>query len=572
MSQREELNELFAEEWEFRIREDPILATRSGDHRYNHCLPAVSESDFTRREATTRSFLARLHAIDPQTLQNGDALNYTLFERTLQDILEGYRFQMYRMPISRLSGPHTNLPDLLEVTPFKHLADYEAYLARLQAIGPYIAQNIDLLRGGMKTGFVPALAAIQGIDDALAVHLPADPTASLFYKPFKCFPGGILPPETYQLSIAGQKVIRDVVIPAFQELRSFLVQEYMPACPTEISITAIPNGGAYYDYCVRRFTSLDLTPEQVHATGVKEVQRIHAEMEAIIRQTGVCVEDGVVDFRAFLEYLRVEPKFYVSTPTELLEKVALILKRMDGELPRLFKTLPRTPYGIRETPAFIAPRSTSAYYFLPSGDLSTAGYYYVNTYNLSSRPLYEYEALSFHEAVPGHHLQFAIQMELSENPAFRRFIDMTAFIEGWALYAERLGLEVGFYTDPFSNFGRLIFEMWRACRLVVDTGMHALGWTRQQAIDYLEANTALSHLNIVNEIDRYIAWPGQALAYKSGELAIRSMRREAETTLGSRFDVREFHDFLLKEGALPLEILSVRIRDWLQTCVGEEDR
>jgi uncharacterized protein (DUF885 family) len=405
---------------------------------------------------------------------------------------------------------------------------------------------------------------MQGIDEALKVHLPSTPTASPFYKPFEHFPAAMSAKEINQLITEGQVVVQNEVIPAFQSLYDFIVQEYLSSCRTEIGAAALPNGRAFYDYCVRRFTTLDLTPEQVHATGLDEVRRIRTEMEAVIRETGIHVKDGAVDFPAFLDYLRTEARFFVSTPAALLEKVALILKRMDGELPRLFKTLPRTPYGIRETPAFIAPRSTTAYYFLPSGDLSTAGFYYVNTYDLSSRPLYEYEALSFHEAVPGHHLQLALQMEMSETPAFRRFLDMTAFIEGWALYAERLGLEVGFYADPFSDFGRLIFEMWRACRLVVDTGMHALGWTRQQAIDYMAANTALSQLNIINEIDRYIAWPGQALAYKVGELAIRAYRRQAEDTLGSRFDVREFHDILLKEGPLPLDILETRIKDWLE--------
>jgi len=563
MNQIETLKALFAEEWEIRIQEDPILATRIGDHRYNDRLPALSEVDFTRREAATRSFLERLHATDLESLPPDEGLNYTLFERSLQNTLTEYSFQLYRMPLTKLTGPHSDLPDLLEVTPFNNLADYETYLKRLQAIPNYLSQYIDLLRSGMKTGFVPALVAMQGIEDALVVHLPATPSASPFYKPFEHFPSGVSPVDKKQLIETGQTVIQNKVFPAFQALYDFIIREYLPSCRTEISATSLPDGRSYYDYCVLRFTSLKLTPEQVHTTGLAEVRRIRDEMDTVIRQTDIHVEDGVVDFKAFLEYLRTEPKFYVTTPAELLEKVALILKRMDGELPRLFKTLPRTPYGIRETPAFIAPRSTTAYYFLPSGDLSTAGFYYVNTYDLGSRPLYEYEALSFHEAVPGHHLQIALQMEMGNTPDFRRFLDMTAFIEGWALYSERLGLEVGFYTDPFSNFGRLIFEMWRACRLVVDTGMHALGWTRQQAIDYMVANTALSHLNIVNEIDRYIAWPGQSLAYKIGELAIRGYRQQAEDTLGSRFDLREFHDILLKEGPLPLDILETRIRDWI---------
>jgi uncharacterized protein (DUF885 family) len=298
----------------------------------------------------------------------------------------------------------------------------------------------------------------------------------------------------------------------------------------------------------------------VHATGLAEVQRIHAEMQALIDKVGF---QG--SFQDFIGFLRTDPRFYVDTPEALLKEVAFVLKKIDGELPRLFKTLPRMPYGIRPIPEFSAPGNTTAYYFPPSGDGSRAGIYYVNTYDLKSRPLYEIEALSLHEAVPGHHLQIALQQELEGLPNFRRFGGFVAFVEGWALYAERLGLEVGFYQDPFSDFGRLTYEMWRACRLVVDTGMHALGWSRQQAIDFMTENTASTLLNIVNEVDRYISWPGQALAYKIGELKIRELRAQAEQALGQEFNLPQFHSLILSGGALPLDILEGRVYSWLKS-------
>jgi uncharacterized protein (DUF885 family) len=326
----------------------------------------------------------------------------------------------------------------------------------------------------------------------------------------------------------------------------------------------MPNGRAYYRFCVEKFTTLPLSPEEVHNTGLSEVHRILAEMDEIRKQVKF---KG--DFAAFLEHLRTDPKHYATTPEQLLKETSFTLKRMDGLLPQLFKTLPRTPYGIREVPAYIAPQTTSAYYMLPAGDGTKAGFYYVNTYQLNSRPLYGVQALSLHEAVPGHHLQLALQQEMQDTPEFRKFSRFTAFIEGWALYAERLGLEVGFYEDPYDDFGRLTYEIWRACRLVVDTGIHYLGWTREQAIQFMEENSGLSKHNIRAEVDRYIAWPGQALAYKIGELKIRELRKKAEQTLGDRFDIREFHDVVLRSGAIPLESLEHNVDEYIETGVAK---
>ncbi len=347
-------------------------------------------------------------------------------------------------------------------------------------------------------------------------------------------------------------------MPGYASLRDFLEKEYIPNCRESIAASDLPGGREYYRQCIRHFTSLDLSPEEIHRVGLDHVVRIQAEMLAVCKQLGY-----ESDLDALMQFMRTDPRFYAASPQELLEKTSLVLKRMDGELPGLFKTLPRLPYGIREIPAYSAPGSTTAYYQPGAGDGSRAGNYYVNTYDLKSRPFYEIEALSFHEAVPGHHLQLALQQEL-DLPPFRRFNGFTSFVEGWALYAERLGLEVGFYTDPYSDFGRLSYAMWRACRLVVDTGMHALGWSRQRAIDFMAAYTSLSMLNITNEVDRYIAWPGQALAYKIGEIKIRELRSRAEETLGKKFDRREFHEVVLRNGAVPLDILESQVEVWIQ--------
>jgi uncharacterized protein (DUF885 family) len=396
------------------------------------------------------------------------------------------------------------------------------------------------------------------LDKQLKAQMVTDPTVSALYQPFKHFPPQIIESDRKKLSEAAQKAILDSVVAGYQAILQFLKQEYLPAARESIATTDLPNGEAFYAHRIYYFTSLHLTAKQVHQTGLDEVKRIRAEMEAVIKKTGW--KGTMPDF---LKFLRTDLRFYVTTPEALLEKTAFVLKRMDGELPRLFKTLPRMPYGIRAVPDYAAEGETSAYYSPGLGDGTRAGVYYVNTYDLASRPLYEIEALSLHEAVPGHHLQLALQAELADLPMFRRYTGYNSYVEGWALYSERLGLEVGFYTDPYSNFGRLSYEMWRACRLVVDTGMHALGWTRQQAIDHLVENTSSTLLNIINEIDRYIAWPGQALAYKIGELKIRELRKKAEESLGSKFNLREFHDVVLLSGAVPLEMLERMADKWI---------
>jgi uncharacterized protein (DUF885 family) len=563
MTSSKQFNQLITDQWEAWMRWDPLFATTCGDHRFNDRLPDAGEEHYVSWHAQLAAFRQRLQKIERGALPPADRLNYDIFTRMLDFEIAGLDHRGYRLPISKAGGFHMYFPDLYLLSPFGTIHDYENYLARLEGTRRYFDESIDLMRFGLRTGFLPPSVTLEGVDQSLRAHILEDPVCSVFFKPFEQFPDSIGETEQQRLKAAAEAVIRGTVVPAYRSLLQFLETEYVPGSRTGIAAADLPDGRAFYQDRIRYFTTLDLSPEAVHATGRSEVQRIRSEMNAVIHKTGF---KG--NFRAFIEFLRSDPRFYVTTPEALLEKTALVLKRMDGALPRLFKTLPRLPYGIRAVPAYSAPGNIAAYYQPGTGDGTVAGHYYVNTFDLASRPLYEIEALSLHEAVPGHHLQIALQQELSDLPKFRRFAGFTSFVEGWALYSERLGLEVGFYQDPYSDFGRLSYEMWRACRLVVDTGMHALGWTRQQAIEFMAENTSSTLLNITNEVDRYIAWPGQALAYKLGELKIRELRTMAEKELGVKFNLRDFHDVLLLAGAVPLDVLGARVREWV---AGQKD-
>ncbi len=552
------LHALFADEWEFRLREDPLFATSTGDHRFDDRLPGASAADWQRRLERSRDFRERFRAIERDGLTTSDQLNYNIFARVLDNTIAEIEFRSYLLPIAKVSGFHNAFLDMLDYVPLQTTAEYERFIARLDAFAAYVQEHIELMRTGIGEGYVPARVVLDGIDAAIRPHIVEDPAQHTLFKPFAEFPRSVPAADQPRLAEAGRAAIARSVVPGYAALLDFILDEYLPAAREEIAVSALPDGRALYEHRVRASTTLEITPEEIHEIGLREVRRIRGEMEQIIRATGF-----TGDFADFVHFLRTDPRFYVTTPEALMKEVALVLKKMDGELPRLFGRLPRIPYGIKEVPAYIAPQTTTAYYFPPPGDGSRAGIYYVNTYDLASRPLYEVEALSLHEAVPGHHLQIALQLELDDVPAFRRFEFFTAYIEGWALYTERLGLETGFYQDPYSDFGRLTYEMWRACRLVVDPGMHALGWTRQQAIDFMAENTALTLLNIANEVDRYIAWPSQAVAYKMGELTIRALRAEAEQELGPGFDLRGFHDCILGQGAVPLDVLERQVRNWI---------
>jgi uncharacterized protein (DUF885 family) len=485
-------------------------------------------------------------------LKPADQINYDIFASLKRDQIAEYGFESHLTPITGRTGFHISFPELGRDVPLNTVRDFENYIARLNAFGIYTDQHIELMRRGIERDFVLPADVLRGYADPLLGNIVDDPRKSLLHTPLEEFPASISAEDQTRLRAAGSEAIAKSVIPAYQRFFKFMTDEYVPKGRAQVGAAALPNGRAFYRHRVQHYTTLPMEPQQVHDLGLSEVKRIRQEMDAIIKEIGFKGE-----FAAFVEHLRTDPKFYADTPEQLLKEVSLVLKQMDGELPKLFKTLPRTPYGIREVPAYIAAQTTTAYYQPPAGDGTRAGYYYVNTSNLKSRPLYEIEALSLHEAVPGHHLQIALQQELTGLPEFRRF-------------AERLGLETGFYEDPYRDFGRLSYEMWRACRLVVDSGMHYLGWTRQQAIDYMAANSALTLHNITTEVDRYIAWPGQALAYKVGELTFRQQRALAEKQLGDKFDVREFHDVVLGSGGVPLDVMGANVKSWIEKVEGAQ--
>jgi uncharacterized protein (DUF885 family) len=562
----DEFTKLLADAWEFQMREDPLFATQTGDHRFDAELPKVSLADEARRDAARREQIARLERIDRNVLTTANQLNYDTFGRLLGDRCRDYDFKTHLMPVRDRYGFHVEFPELPRSLTLATTRDYENYIARLAGFAAYADGYIGLMREGLRQSLTVPSVIMERYREPLEAQILDDPQKSLLYAPLTNFPQAVPKEEHERLRTAARKAITESVVPGYRKLLAFMKDEYVPNCRGTIAASALPKGRDYYRFCVAKFTTLDeRTPEEIHAIGVAEVARLRIEMDRIIRDVKF---DG--DFAKFIEHLRTDPKFYAKSPEELEKEAAIILKRMDGELPTLFGHLPRMPYGLRRVPDFIAPQATTAYYQPPTGDGRRAGYYYINCFNLPSRPLYMLEALSFHEAVPGHHLQIAIQQELTDLPQFRRYADFTAFVEGWALYSERLGLESGFYKDPYSDFGRLTMEMWRACRLVVDTGMHYLGWTREQAVEYMRTNSALPLHDIRAEVDRYVGWPGQALAYKIGQLKISELRKEAEEQLGDRFDVRAFHNVVLGSGAVPLGVLEDSVKAWIAQAKSQQ--
>ena len=554
----DQLEQLFADDWENQLKVYPIFATFFGDRRYNALLPAVSVADNERQLAQEETFLARLAEIDRTALTTPHKLNYDIFKLLKQNDIAEYRFKTYLIPISSRSGFHIYFPQLADRVPLRSVEDYENYIARLNGFEDFALSHIELMRTGISEGYVLPGITLKGFESTIQPHIVKDASESVLFAPFEKFPEAIDEDTRSSLTEAGISAILNSVVPGYEAFLMFMTEEYLPATSDDIAASSLPNGKAYYEHRVRLFTTIDITPKEVHDIGISEVKRIRGEMEDLIRETGF---EG--SFLEFINFLRTDDQFYVDSPQALMAEVALTLKKMDGQLPSLFKTLPRAPYGIKKIPDFIAPKTTTAYYNRPSGDGTKAGFYFVNTYDLRSRPTYEIEALSFHEAVPGHHLQLALQMEMENIPNFRKSASITAFVEGWALYAERLGLEVGFYEDPYSNFGRLTYEMWRALRLVVDTGMHYFGWSRQRAIDLMVENSALTLHNITTEVDRYISWPGQALGYKMGELKIRELRADSKEKLGDKFDVRDFHEVVLGSGAVPMSVLEANVNNWV---------
>lgn len=552
------LTQLFADEWEYTLREQPTFASYQGDSRYNDRWPDLTLAAHERRQEHKLALLKQLEAIEVTKLNAADRLNYRLFRNQLENQIAEFPYRWHLVPLDQRDGLQTEytLGDSLILNRVK---DYEDWIARLQKFGEYTDQTIALMRAGIQAKIMQPRVVMRRVPAQIRKQIVDDPAASPFYNPLKKLPPAITAEEQAKLQKAALVAIKTSVVPAYERFLKFFEAEYLPACFDEVGAWQLPRGKEFYALRARTFTTTNLTPEEIHNLGLAEVARIRKEMEAVKQQVKF---EGTL--AQFFDHLRKDKSQYYDTPEELLSGYLSLCKRIDPHLTKLFKTLPRIPYGLEPIPQQIAPDTTTAYYRPPSADGRRAGTYFVNLYKPETRPKYEMEALSLHEAVPGHHLQLALATELDNVPEFRRFAGFTAYVEGWALYAERLGPELGCYQDPYSRMGQLTYEMWRAVRLVVDTGMHDRQWTRERAIQFFRDNTAKTEQDIVNEIDRYIAWPGQALAYKIGELKIRELRSRAEKQLGDKFDVREFHDVILRNGAVPLNVLEEIVDEWLE--------
>jgi uncharacterized protein (DUF885 family) len=544
-------------EWEYRLRESPTFASHLGDKRYNDRWPDVGLSAIQRRHAHQQQVATELREIDPEKLSPADRLNWKLYQKEVAEDLEPFPFHWHLVPLDHRNGIQTE-NEVADALQFKTVKDFDDWIARLRTFPQYVDQTIELMRAGIQERMLQPKLVMRRVAAQIQKHIVEEPADSLYYKPFQTFPADLAAAEQERLKRDARAAIREHLVPAYRKFAEFFEKEYLPACFDEVGAWQLPRGEEFYALRARHFTTTNMTPEEIHKIGLAEVARIRRQMEQIVRDVKF---DGT--FQQFLTHLRTDKRFYYDAPEDLLNGYLALCKRIDPELTKLFKHLPRIPYGLEPIPQHTAPDTTTAYYRQPSADGVRPGTYFVNLYRPETRPKYEMEALSLHEAVPGHHLQLALQAELGELPPFRRYGGFTAFVEGWGLYSESLGEELGLYKDPYSKFGQLTYEMWRAVRLVVDTGMHAKRWTRQEAIDFFKENTAKTELDIVNEVDRYIAWPGQALAYKIGELKIKELRARAKQKLGDHFDIREFHDVVLRQGAVPLDVLETIVDEWL---------
>ncbi len=554
-----QLKDLIDREWDYDLQQSPTRASRLGDRRWNDRWTDMSLDAIEARHKHDLAVLAELKKIDRSKLSNDDQLNYDLFQKDYEDSIESHDFHWYLVPLNQRGGIQTE-NELADSLRFETVKDYEDWIARLNSFPQYMDQTVTLMRQGIRERLVLPKVIMQRVPAQIDKQIVSDNDAdkSLFYKPFRKFPASIPQADQERLSQAALTAIRAKVLPAYRGFKKFFVDEYLPASYDEVGAWQMPKGEAMYAYFVRRYTTTNVTPQQVHEKGLSEVKRIHDQMLEVMKQVGF---KGTLP--EFFNFLRTDQRFYYKTPEELFAAYQALAKRIDPNLVKVFRTLPRMPYGVEAIPAAIAPDTTTAYYRQPAGDGSRAGTYFVNLYKPETRPKWEMMALSLHESVPGHHLQIARAQELGDIPNFRRYGGYTAFVEGWGLYAESLGEDMGLYDDPYAKFGQLTYEMWRAVRLVVDTGMHQMHWTRKQAIDYFMENAPKQELDIVNEIDRYIAWPGQALAYKTGELKIKELRARASSELGTKFDLREFHDVVLGSGAVPLDVLERNVNEWI---------
>ncbi|BFT32130.1 DUF885 domain-containing protein [Alteromonas sp. D210916BOD_24] len=554
----ESLYQLLDDIWQYELSVSPLLASRQGDNTLAHVLPDISPQSLASQHKQWLTFQNELSQYQREDISKDAYIALLMQKYRLANYIDDYTYRGYLVPINSEYGFHGAMASLPNLSTFKRVEDYEAYISRLNALQPYFEQQIAYMKQALKEGYTQPKVVLKGFEDSIAAYIVKEVEESGFYTPFTRFPDYFTDNQKHTLIEQGKKAISERVLPAYQAFYDFMVEEYIPNARTDIAANNWPNGVAYYANRAKHYTTTDMTPQEIHQLGVAEVKRIRSEMQVIVNELAF---DGSIN--DFITFLREDPQFYATSAEDLLKEASFIAKKMDAKLPSLFEYLPRTPYGVAPVPDSIAPKYTTGRYIHPSRD-DQPGYYWVNTYALDKRPLYALPALTLHEAVPGHHLQISLAAELEDLPMVRRNTYISAFGEGWGLYSEFLGIEAGIYEDPYDNFGRLSYEMWRACRLVVDTGMHTMGWTRQQAVDYMMENTALSEHNVNTEIDRYISWPAQALSYKIGEIKIKALRQKAEDELGEHFDVRKFHRAVLENGSVPLFILEQHIDTFIK--------
>ena len=557
-AEEKKLLRIFDEIWQYDMTRDPTYATYVGYPGQNGLWPDVSQAAVAADTEKRREFLAKLRKINRKRLGDDSLLDWQLVEKNLAGQVDSSEFPDQYILIHQRGGVQQGIAETLSMMPQRNRQDFQDQLTRLTNASAYIEQNIAMLREGLAKGITPPQITLRDVPQQIRNTIPEDVNQSPLLSSFTNFPDSISDDEEAALIAEAKRIITEQLYPAFNQLLVFMETDYIPNAASSIALSDMPDGTNWYNHRVKQFTTSSLTANEIHELGLSEVKRIRAEMDKVIADSGF---EG--SFSEFTHFLRTDKQFYMTSAEDLLRGYRDIAKRADPELAKLFGTLPRLPYGVIAIPDYAAKSQTTAYYWGGSNKTGRAGYFYANTYALNTRPTWEMEALTLHEAMPGHHLQISISQELPETHPLRQNLSYTGFVEGWGLYAESLGTEMGFYTDPYNRFGQLSYEMWRAVRLVVDTGMHMFGWDRQRAIDFFASNTAKSLHDIEVEIDRYISWPGQALAYKLGELKFKELRARATEKLGDKFDVREFHDQLLNRGALPLDILEQRINAWI---------
>ena len=554
---RADLKTVFHEMWEDRLKHSPEFASSIGDKRYNAELSDHSVAAFNETLARDRAYLTHLGAIDATGFPTQDKLSYELAIRQLVEEQTGARFKPWQMPVNQFYGIHTDLPDLVQLLRFDSVKDYDDYIARLHAVPRAFNQVTTNMQLGLDDGRTPPRALMEKVLAQTKDIAGKKPEESAFALPLQKFPANIPSADQTRIHDEILTAIRSDVLPSYVRFGKFLEAQYIPKCRTDPGLWAIPGGDDYYAFRVKQSTTTNMTPEEVHDLGLKQVAEIEPQLLAVVHSL------GFKDLASFHEALLTNPKEHAQNDDQLLALYKHYADQMQAKLPTLFTKLPKTPLEVVPMPGYSSADQVPADYQQGTADGSRPGWIRVNTSNANKRLLTQVEAIAYHEGVPGHHLQISLAQEQTDLPEFRRYLDFTAYTEGWALYSERLGKEVGFYTDPYSEYGRLENEMWRAVRLVVDTGVHYKHWTRQQMVDYFHAHTAMDEINVQTEVDRYIAWPGQALGYKIGQLKILELRERARQQLGPQFDIRRFHDLVVEGGALPMDVLEERVNQWI---------